>query len=358
MPRPWKVCLIGCGRMGATIDDEARGRPNSERWIPYSHAAGYAAVESTVLVAVSDTVIKKAEAAAERYNVPHVYADYREMIETEQPDIVSVATRPTPHCEIVCFLAEHGVAGIYCEKPLARSMAEADRMLEACRQHGVKLNHGTQRRYAPLGRKIRAMVDSGELGTIECVVGYCGTGGALWCLTHATDMLLCFAGDPEVEFVQGMVNAEDDDWDGNALTIDPGITSAHALFTNGVHGYLVAGSGYEFEVCGTAGKIRTLEPFADGSGCKWRKAVGTDLRDPCRDPLVGVPFECEVKSGTVCLIEDLVDAIENDRETLGNIRLAHRSFEISMAVIESHRQGGARVPMPMANRTLYVGPDW
>ena len=73
---------------------------------------------------------------------------------------------------------------------------------------------------------------------------------------------------------------------------------------------------------------------------------------------MGVPFECEVKSGTVCLIEDLVDAIENDRETLGNIRLAHRSFEISMAVIESHRPGGARVPMPMANRTLYVGPDW
>ena len=76
-------------------------------------------------------------------------------------------------------------------------------------------------------------------------------------------------------------------------------------------------------------------------------------------PLEDSTLDFEVKSGTLCLIEDLVDAIETGRETLGNITVAHRSFEITMGIIDSHRQGGARVYMPMENRALYVGrPEW
>ena len=65
------------------------------------------------------------------------------------------------------------------------------------------------------------------------------------------------------------------------------------------------------------------------------------------------------RSGTTCLIEDLVKAIETGGDTLGNIRLAHRSFEITMGIIESDRLDGARVPLPLEHRELYVGrPDW
>ncbi len=75
-----KVCLIGCGRMGATIDDEVKDRPHSNLWIPYSHAAGHVAVESTELIAVSDVMQEKVEAVQKRYNVANCYTDYREMI--------------------------------------------------------------------------------------------------------------------------------------------------------------------------------------------------------------------------------------------------------------------------------------
>ncbi len=338
--------------MGATIDDEVRDRPNSELWLPYSHAAGYDACGRTDLAAVADPIAEKAEAIAKRYRAANWYTDYREMVEKEQPDVVSVATRPTPNCEIVCFLAEAGVKGIYCEKPLARSMAEADRMLDACTQHGVKFNYGTQRRYAPLGRKIRGMIDSGELGAIQCVVGYCGASAALWGLTHAADLLLCFAGDPEIEFVQGTVTAKEEDWDGDRLNCDPGITSLFVQFKNGVRGYLVSGGGLEFEVCGSKGKVRTE---SNGTGCKLRKVVDGQPHMPLEES----PLEVELKSGTLLLIEDLVDAIETGREPIGNITLAHRSFEMTLAAIESHRQGGRRVGIPMANRDLYVGrPDW
>ena len=75
MERSYKVCLIGCGRMGATIDDEVKDRPHSHLWLPYSHAAGYEAAENTELVAVSDVIQEKVEAIQKRYHVPRGYTD-------------------------------------------------------------------------------------------------------------------------------------------------------------------------------------------------------------------------------------------------------------------------------------------
>ena len=351
MGRTYKVCLIGCGRMGATIDDEVKDRPHSHLWIPYSHAAGYVAVESTELVAVSDVVKEKVETIQERYNVPRGYTDYREMIEKEQPDIVSIATRPGPHAEMTVFAAEHNVKGIYCEKPLCCSMKEADSMVEACEKYGVKFNYGTQRRYSDLYHKMRGLIESGELGNLRCVIAECGAGSAQWTHTHTSDMLMYLAGDPEVEFVQGVISAKDEDWQGDRLEMDPGIISGYVRFKNGTHGYIVAGGAYEFEVLGDKGRARTLN---NGLGGQLWKARGQwNLQGE-------LPFpDYNIESGTVRCIEDLVDAIETGRDTQGNINLASRSQEIILGIVESHRQGGMRVKFPMENRDLYVGRrDW
>src|SRR5690242_8357297 len=114
----YKACLVGCGRMGTTIDDEVRDRAASSRWLPYSHAAALLTIERLALTAVADVAVEKVEAARQRYRVPRGYADYCEMILREQPDLVCIATRPGPHAEITRFAAEHGARAIYCEKPL------------------------------------------------------------------------------------------------------------------------------------------------------------------------------------------------------------------------------------------------
>lgn len=344
----YRTCLIGCGRMGTTIDDEVAPRPDSYLWLPYSHAAACVACDRTELVAVCDVVSEKVEMARQRYHVLGGYTDYREMIEKEQPDIVCIATRPTPYAEITIFAAEHGVKGIYCEKPLCCSMEEADAMVDAVEKHEVKFNYGTQRRYTPLYRKMRELVEEGELGNLECVIGHCGVGAALWGHTHTSDMLLFLAGDPEVEFVHGTVIIDEADFDDNRLETDPGIPMGYARFKNGVHGYMVAGSGYEFEVSGTKGKLRTL---SNGKGCRFRRGEGSHgiLEDA---PFPDVPRE----SGTVNGIKDLAEALDTGRETQGPIQLARRSQEMLMGLIESHRLGGARVPLPLANRGLTVRP--
>ena len=351
MAKRYRACLVGCGRMGATIDDEVRDRPHIFLWIPYSHAAGYIASERTDLVAVSDTISEKVAAIQKRYDVPRGYTDYREMIRAEKPDIVSVATRPAMHAEITIFAAENGVTGIYCEKPLCCSMEEADAMLEACEKNGVKFNYGTQRRYIPLYQKMRELIDQGELGEIHAVIGHAGVGAAQWGHTHTADMLLYLAGDSEIEYVQGSVNVELGDFVGNRVDGDPGIPMGYVKFKNGVHAYLIASGGSEYEVSGSKGKLRTSN---NGVACQWRRAQGR------WNTLVGVPFPTPRRaSGTVGAINDIVAAIEEGRETRGTIRIACRSQEMILGFIESQRQGGAKVPLPLVDRRLYVGRrDW
>ena len=348
MAKTYRAGLIGCGRMGTTIDDEVKGRPPSELFLPYSHAAALTACPSIEFAGVCDPMADKAKAAQQRYGVTNTYTDYREMILAEGLDIVSIATRPGPHAETTIFAAEHGVAGIYCEKPLCNSMLEADAMLAACRQHGVKFNYGTQRRYSPLYRHLRQLCDEGQIGQVQAVVANCGVSVAQWGQTHAADMLLFLAGDGEAEFVQGNAIATESDWEGQRLKIDPSITSGYVRFRNGVHAYLVAAGGYEFEVSGTKGKLRTL---SNGIDYTWRTA---DEYGEFREVQGN---EIAITSGTLKGIEDLVSALDTGGHTQGNLELACRSQELIFGIIASHRQGGRRVELPLAERDLSIAPE-
>ena len=167
MPVTYRIGLIGCGRMGATIDDEVKDRPNAHIFLPYSHAAAIVASERTELVAVCDPVPEKAEAIGQRYRAQKAYSDHEAMIDVENLDMVAVATRPGPHAAIVRYAAERGVRGIYCEKPLCNAVSEMDVMLEACRRAGVQFNYGTQRRYMPVYSRVREMVAEGAVGDVQ-----------------------------------------------------------------------------------------------------------------------------------------------------------------------------------------------
>ena len=71
-----------------------------------------------------------------------VYNDYRELIDKEQPDILSITTRPEQHAEHMIYGANHGVKGMYAEKPLCCSLVETDAIREAFERNGVFLQYG------------------------------------------------------------------------------------------------------------------------------------------------------------------------------------------------------------------------
>jgi predicted dehydrogenase len=219
-------------------------------------------------------------------------------------------------------------------------------MYEVCERYGVKFNLGTQRRFTLGYIKMREIVESGGIGERRVVIAYSG-GGALWTYTHAADMLLFLASDSEVEYVQGNVAVSDADFEDNRTESDPNIIMGYIRFKNGTHGISIPGSAYEFEVDCSNGTVRALN---NGQGFQLRKRQGQ------WNEILDADFpRFELKSGTVGCIEDIVEAIDTDRETKGNIRLARISTEITFGIVDSQRQKGARVYMPMENRSLYLG---
>ena len=145
--RTYRAAIIGLGRMGSTFDEEAG--PFSRWRPPHAHAACYRAVSATRLVAGSDPHPGQRDAFAQKWGVDpaHLYADHREMLERERPDIVSICTSARPRARILqdVLAAGQGVRAIWAEKPISISLAEADAMIDACRRAGVRLAVGASR---------------------------------------------------------------------------------------------------------------------------------------------------------------------------------------------------------------------
>ena len=133
----YRAAVIGCGRIGSTIDDEQKNRPQFR--YPWAHAPAYVEAKGVELVAGSDLATERLEDFKQRWGVTALYTDYQEMLAKEKPDIVSVTTRTTERAEVVMAAAEAGVKAIYATKPMCHSLAEADAMIEVCRKHGVIL---------------------------------------------------------------------------------------------------------------------------------------------------------------------------------------------------------------------------
>ena len=138
----YRAGVIGLGRMGSTFDDEIT--QGGSLFLPYCHAPSYDASPKTELVAGADLHAEQGEIFGERWGLSseHIYSDYREMLEKENLDLVSVCTTARVRSTIVQDVARAGVKGIWAEKPISLSLAEADEMLEVCNEK--RCRHGNQ----------------------------------------------------------------------------------------------------------------------------------------------------------------------------------------------------------------------
>ena len=141
-----RVGIIGCARMASTIEDEVQGIRRGGLALPYCHAGAYAIVEETEMIAACDIIPEKLDTFQRRWEVPRGYTDFRELIDIEKPEILSITTRPEQHAEAMIYGAENGVKGMYAEKPLCRTLIEADAIRDAFEQNSVFLEFGPMRR--------------------------------------------------------------------------------------------------------------------------------------------------------------------------------------------------------------------
>lgn len=343
--RTYRVGIVGLGRMGSTICDEIVGYPAFA--LPYSIAGACRASERLELVCGADLLPEKREAFGEHWGVSALYEDFEEMIAREQPELVAICTRGETHAELGIAVAEAGVPMMYLEKAMACSLREADGLRDACLRHGTVFNTGVLRRFDERYQWARTLIARGEIGTPHTVVQYSG-GSLLHGGIHIVDTMMYLLGEPRALSVRGELRPADLTLEDNRLDQDPGAVFEVA-FEGGATGYAITGGGWDIEVFGSEGSIRATNNGIDWS---WRKLT----RDADKWPAYREAAFPQVgfRSSTINCLEDLVEAYETGRPALNNVEQCHHSTEICFAVAESHRQGGRRVDLPLANRELYI----
>lgn len=136
------------------------------------------------------------------------YLCYADMLDREKPDIVVLCSRhPHDHLPQIEALAGRGI-NVYCEKPMTVSLEEADKIIGLAEKHHIKICMAHPARYALSFQTMKAMVESGEIGTPLTVYGrgkcdHRGGGEDLVVLgTHILDLQTFFFGAPEYVFAE------------------------------------------------------------------------------------------------------------------------------------------------------------
>jgi predicted dehydrogenase len=124
-------------------------------------------IQDVEVVAFCDIIREKAEKAAREWGAPEAFvcADYRELISRKDIDVVHVCTPNSSHAEITVAALQAG-KHVMCEKPMAKTAAEAKAMLDAARATGKKLTIGYQNRFRKDSQFIKSLCTAGELGDI------------------------------------------------------------------------------------------------------------------------------------------------------------------------------------------------
>lgn len=308
---------------------------------------------------------------------PRGYADYREMIAKEKPDIVAVGPRHLDQHRDMILAAIEGGAHVYTEKAFCRSLEEADQIVAACEKHGKKLAIAHQTRYSPKLHVVRAMIEDGKIGDVlefRCRGKEDRRGGGedLWVLgSHVLNLMHHFGGEPASctarVLWQGHPVTKDDVFDGpegiGPLAGD-NIAAMYQMpvgrtgYFNSVRNAGPGGTGrFGLRILGSKGCIDVLtghlppmhylpDPlWSPGrSGKSWSPitSAGPGTDEPLKDE--------GLHGGNVLAVKDLIAAIEEDRQPECSVYEARWTVEMIAGVFASHMLDGRPVKLPLENR--------
>ena len=334
----YRGAVIGCGRIGSTIDDEHVERPQFR--YPWAHAPAIIEAKGVDLVAAADLVPAQLEDFKRRWGVAALYTDYREMIAREAPDIVSISTRAEERAEVVINVAEAGVKAIYATKPMCRSLAEADAMIEACRRTNTLLAIACHKNWSPWFQACLQAIKKGEIGQFSSMV--CNYG---WSLSrghsHTLALFRLFAGAP-AEWVFGHMDSDE-------IAAGDGDLSGTGMiyYENGMRAFLSTGGWLNIDFIGSDGWISARNEHADFE--MWSRLPTT--REPVRRQF---PNPKRPRSSQQAAIEGLVANLDEGTEPLCPGEYGREALEIAIGLRQSHRLGGAKVKLPLADRDLTI----
>ena len=337
-----KYALIGCGR------------------IAINHMK--AAVNNNLeIVAVCDVIEDACKNILEKSEVNDkdavkIYSDYKELMEEESPELVSIATESGSHAEIAFYFIDKGVNCII-EKPMAMNIDDADKIIKLAEEKGVKVSACHQNRFNVAIQELRKAVEEGRFGRLShgsinvrwnrnkdyyLQAPWRGTwaqdGGTLMnqCI-HGIDLLRWMLGD-EVDIVYGATRQQFHDY---LEAEDLGV--AVLQFKNGALG-TVEGTTNVFP--------KNLEETLYVFGEKGTVKIGGtstnnidiwDFADEREEDSKNKGLEEQTSNvygnGHTSLFADVIDAIKNDRKPYVDAVAGKNALEIVLAIYKSEKTG-------------------
>jgi len=344
----YRVGIVGCS--GIAIARPERSPSALRSPLPHSHAAAYHAVPATQVVAVCDIMPEATARYCATWGEAATYTDYRAMIERERLDLISIVTPDHLHADILATACDAGIRGIFCEKPIATTLADADRMIAAAEQSGAKVVVNHTRRFDPFYRQAKWLLDGGAIGQLRRIVGTMGGERAMLFRngTHLIDTIAYFAAsDPS--WLVAELDAADAGYGpayrgdgGRNPATDPG-ASALLVFQNGVRAFYNGSKGtvtnFEVDLHGETGRIRIGNQLAELATV----AAGGGL---ATQPL---PLTTDLRSGMVVAVEELIALVEGGGDGAAALREARVTLQILLGILASAAAGGTKVAFSAHN---------
>jgi myo-inositol 2-dehydrogenase / D-chiro-inositol 1-dehydrogenase len=326
------VALIGSGRMG---------RFHAETLAHRLPGARLAAVVDPA-PGVAEQLVADLGCAAGTTDVAAVWDD-------PAIDAVVIATPARTHTDLVVAAAGNGKA-VFCEKPMAVTLADADRAITAAKDAGIALQVGFNRRFAPDWAAARSLLDTGRLGTPRLLRSVTRDPGGfdparvppdtifLETLIHDFDTLRYLNPGTEPVEVSAVADAlVAPEWRARGL-LDTAVVTVR--FDNGAIGVaeacFEAAYGYDVrgEVLGSSGMVQ----LGDG------RRTGLVLSDAAGRSAETVRGDQELFAGAyVAELAAFVAAVRDATPTAATGADARAALSIALAAAESVRTGGAAV---------------
>jgi len=350
----YRVGIIGLSGIAARPRGNAKAPFANEILISHAASIDHAArVEVASYCDLQPTLLEEFSGNwGSRWPDARAYTNYKEMLADADLDIVTVATSDHLHADMTVDAATAGAKAVFVEKPMATSLEDTDRMIQACEENGTVLSVDHTRRWSPMFHQARESIRGGSIGALSTIVAQRGSGRAMLFRngTHIIDGICFFA---ESDPVQVWANLESgfEDWDrykgsgGKDPANDPAATG-FVLFSNGVRAVYLGHKDTtdnlkDLHLSGPDGQIflhidaqiahvRTTDP--DDSNLHLVRTIQ--------------PRQYQVH-GLVAAYEELVRLIENP--SLVGVSTgyeARKTVQIMVGFLKSHQEGSRMVAIP------------
>jgi predicted dehydrogenase len=193
----YRAAIVGCGRMGSLFSKD----PLRKGIV--THAAAYKNIRSVRLVAACDLDDSRLKEFGITWGIKSLYTDVKEMLSEKRIDVLSICTPPSTHNAVLKDAVKYPIKAIFCEKPLAENVKDAEEMVKLCEEKNIILQIDHQRRFDPMHINLKKLINDKKLGSPQQVNFYY-TAGVKNTGSHMFDILRFFFGD--VEWVEAFIS--------------------------------------------------------------------------------------------------------------------------------------------------------